>query len=279
VTPADALRASRRRREAILALLAVALTGFLLFPVLWVIVASFQSTSSLFDPTSHFPPPTLENYKSVFGDQASSIVTSLIVAVSCAAVSLLIAVPAAYALADSRWRWAPLLIVSVLVTQMIPNVMVATPLYLLFNKLGLLNSLPGLVLADCSIGVPFAVLVLRAYFADIPPELREAALMDGAGEWLVLLAITVPVARNAIISAGVFCFLFAWSDFLYALTLDTDGSLTPLSLAVYNFYSNPRIDWGGLMATATLAIIPGALILVAAQRYIAAGLTAGAVKQ
>ena len=101
-----------------------------------------------------------------------------------------------------------------------------------------MNSLPGLVLADCSIGVPFAVLVLRAYFADIPTELREAALMDGAGEWMVLLAVTVPVARNAIISAGVFCFLFAWSDFLYALTLNTDGSLTPLSLAVYNFYSN-----------------------------------------
>jgi multiple sugar transport system permease protein len=278
MTASDALRASRRRREAIQALLAVALTGFLLFPILWVVAASFQSTSSLFDPTVHFPVPTLENYQNVLDDQASSIVTSVIVAVSCAVVSLVIAVPAAYALANSRSRWAPLLILSVLVTQMIPSVMVATPLYLLFNKLGLLNSIPGLVLADCSLGVPFAVLVLRAYFADIPPELREAALMDGAGEWLVMLAITVPVARNAIISAGVFCFLFAWSDFLYALTLDTDGSVTPLSLAIYNFYAN-RIDWGGVMATATLAIIPGALILVAAQRYIAAGLTAGAVKQ
>jgi multiple sugar transport system permease protein len=161
---------------------------------------------------------------------------------------------------------------------MIPNVMIATPLYLLFNKIGLLNSLPGLVLADCSLGVPFAVLVLRAYFADIPRELREAALMDGAGEWMVLIAITVPIARNAIISAGVFCFLFAWSDFLYALTLNTDGSFTPLSLAVFNFYQN-RIGWGGLMATATLAILPSALLLVLAQRYISAGLTAGAVKE
>jgi multiple sugar transport system permease protein len=272
----------RRRHVAVkrnaLALISLAVTAFLLFPVIWVIAGSFQSTSSLFDPSVRIPVFTLENYASNFAQQLPAIGTSVVVGVSCAFISLLIAVPAAYALADSRWRWAPLVIVGVLITQMIPNVMIATPLYLLFNKIGLLNSLPGLVLADCSLGVPFAVLVLRAYFADIPRELREAALMDGAGEWMVLIAITVPIARNAIISAGVFCFLFAWSDFLYALTLNTDGSFTPLSLAVFNFYQN-RIDWGGLMATATLAILPSALLLVLAQRYISAGLTAGAVKE
>lgn len=256
------------------------ITLIILFPILWIISASFQTTRELFDITPHLlpPTPTLANYREAIHSQLGPLETSVIVASLTAVVSLVVAVPAAYALAAFSWRWTALIVFVVLVTQMIPSVMVATPLYLLFNKLHLLNTYYGLVLADSSMGIPFAVLLLRAFFGDIPPEMREAALVDGAGELRTLLFVILPVARTAIISAGVFCFLFAWGDFLYALTLNTNGTVTPLSLSIYGFFDFPIVNWGGLMAAAVMAIVPGAVLLVLAQRYIAAGLTAGAVK-
>jgi multiple sugar transport system permease protein len=261
-------------------LLGLAITAVVLFPILWIISASFQTTRQLSDITPHVlpPTPTLVNYREVLQTQLGPLETSLIVATLTAALSLVIAVPAAYALAAFSWRWTALVVFVVLVTQMIPSVMIATPLYLLFNKLHLLNTYSGLVLADSSMGIPFAVLLLRAFFGDVPAELREASLVDGAGEFRTLLFVMLPLARTAIISAGVFCFLFAWGDFLYALTLNTNGTVTPLSLSIYGFFDFPIVNWGGLMAAAVLAIVPGAVLLVLAQRYIAAGLTAGAVK-
>jgi multiple sugar transport system permease protein len=114
--------------------------------------------------------------------------------------------------------------------------------------------------------------------SDFPKELREAAFIDGAGELRTLISVVLPPSRTALISAGLFSFLFAWADFLWAVTLNTNGTVVPLTLSIYEYVGNNQVNWGFVMATGTVAIIPGIILLVAAQRYVSAGLTSGAVK-
>lgn len=272
----------RRRsllRPALQSVAAVVICLIMLFPLLWVLLSSFQPTSQFYDPVPSLIPRTLtlENY-SVFLSQVVPLLTTVAVALLSSAFSLILGVPAAYALASFHWRWTPLAMFLVLITQIVPTVMLATPLFLVFTKLHLLNSVLGLVIADSGAGVPFTILVLTAFIGGLPGELREAAYLDGAGEWRTLLSVIVPTTRTAIISAGLFSFLFAWGDFLWALTLNTNGSITPLSLSIFQFIGQYHINWGGIMATASIALIPAIVLLVAAQRYISVGLTAGAVK-
>lgn len=266
-------------RRYAMTVISILILLFLLFPLLWVVLSSFQPTSDFYAPTPYLIPRnfTLENY-GVFSSQIGPLLTSLTIALLSAFFSLLIGIPAAYALAIFGWRWVAIPMFLILVTQVVPGIMVATPLFLTFAKIGLLNSIPGLVIANSSAGVPFTILVLTAFMGGIPDTLREAAQLDGAGEWRTMISIIVPVTRSAVVAAGLFSFLFAWGDFLWALTLNTDGSVTPLSLSIFKFVGNFQTDWGGIMATATIALIPAMILLVAAQRYISVGLTAGAVK-
>jgi multiple sugar transport system permease protein len=140
------------------------------------------------------------------------------------------------------------------------------------------NTYLGLILADASHGVPFCILLIRAFMVNIPSSLIEAARIDGAHELRIFRSIVLPVSRNSIVTAAVFAFLFAWSDFLFALTLTTGDEVVPVTLSVYQFVGAHTQSWAAMMATAALASIPAAFLLVAAQRYIAAGVTGGAVK-
>lgn len=259
--------------------IAIVILLVLLFPLIWVVLSSFQPAADFYDPfPSLFPTHfTLANY-AVLGSQLVPLLTTILIAVLTAAFSLLIGIPAAYALAAFKWRWVAGLMFLILVTQIVPGVMLATPLFLTFTKVHLLNSLPGLVIADSSAGIPFTILVLTAFMGGLPPELREAAQIDGAGEWRALFSVIVPSTRSAIIAAGLFSFLFAWGDFLWALTLNTNGKITPITLSLFKFIGAYHTDWGAIMATASIALIPAMILLIAAQRYISVGLTAGAVK-
>ncbi len=135
--------------------------------------------------------------------------------------SLLVATPAAYALAQFRVRGAGVVLFGILISQMIPGIVVANALYSAYSDLGLLNSIPGLILADSTHGIPFAILIMRAYLLAIPGEVIEAARVDGAGQVRAFVSIVVPMSRNALVTAALFTFLFTWSDFLFALTLTT----------------------------------------------------------
>ncbi|WP_236683485.1 carbohydrate ABC transporter permease [Demequina aurantiaca] len=261
-------------------LIALAILGVLLFPLLWVVLSSFQPAADFYAPEPSLIPRnfTFDNYD-VLSSQIGPLFTTLLIATLSAVVSLLVGIPAAYALAVFKWRWVAIAMFLILITQVVPTVMLATPLFLTFSDIGLLNSVPGLVLANSAAGVPFTILVLTAFMSGIPDSIREAAHLDGAGEWRTLYSIIAPATRSAIVAAGLFSFLFAWGDFLWALTLNTDGSITPLSLSLFQFVGHFQTDWGGIMATATIALVPAMLLLVGAQRYISVGLTAGAVKE
>lgn len=263
-------------RTFIALLIAVAV----LFPLIWVVLSSFQPTPDFSLPTPPLVPEhfTTANY-AMLGGQLKPLVTSITVALCAALFSVAIGVPAAYALAIFRWRVAPVAIFLILVTQVVPTVMLATPVYLTFSSLHLLNSIPALVIATSSAGVPFTILVLQAFMTDIPPALREAAYTDGASEFRTLRSVVFPISRTAAISAGLFSFLFAWSDLLWALTLNTNDTVIPLPLSIFQFIGQYHIEWGAIMASASIAVIPAIALLVAAQRYISVGLTAGAIKE
>ncbi|WP_172582672.1 carbohydrate ABC transporter permease [Subtercola boreus] len=269
----------RRSRGYGLTLIGIAILLVLLFPLVWVVLSSFQPTADFYAPVASLIPQTftLENYSSI-SSQIGPLLTTLVIAIFTAALSLAIGIPAAYALAVFRWRWVAIAMFLILITQVVPGVMVATPLFLTFSRLGLLNSIVGLVIANSAAGVPFTILLLTAFMSGIPGSLREAAHLDGAGEWRTLFSVIVPTTRSAIVAAALFSFLFAWGDFLWALTLNTNGTITPLSLSIFQFVGNFQTNWGGIMATSTIALVPAMILLVGAQRYISVGLTAGAIK-
>jgi len=150
--------------------------------------------------------------------------------------------------------------------------------YAICLSLGLLQSVPGLIVADSTLAVPFAVLIFTAFMSGIPRELLQAAQMDGAGPLRTFGSVVLPMSRNAIVTVSLFAFLWSWSDFVFASTLANGGAHEPITLGIYHYIGNNNQEWNAIMATAVVASIPAAVLLILAQRYVAAGVTAGAVK-
>ena len=280
--PATARRTGRqtgrRTRSTARTVIAIVLLAFMLFPVYWMFNISLQATGgtlvSSFIPTN----PSLEGYRLAIEDQGKNLMTSLIIAVGTVVLTLVIAAPAAYALAQFRFRWINWALLAILICQMIPGIVIANALYTLFENIGLLNTIPGLIIANSANAIPFGVLIMRSFMLGVPPSIVEAARVDGAGLVRSFLAIVVPISRNSLITVGLFTFLWAWSDFLFALTLTTKGDVVPVTLGIYTYLGQHVSNWSAVMATAMLASIPAIILLVIAQKYIAAGATGGALK-
>ncbi|UFU08347.1 carbohydrate ABC transporter permease [Ruania halotolerans] len=256
----------------------VAILCVMLFPVYWMVNASLQPSGNTLNAALIPLEPSLDNYVRALSEQGGNLLTSIVIALGTVVFSLLLAAPAAYALAQFRFRWVPVALLAILISQMIPGIVIANALYSAYEGLGLLNSIPGLILANSTNAIPFAMLIMRSFMLGVPPAIVEAARVDGAGLMRTFISIVVPVSRNAIITAGLFTFLFAWSDFLFALTLTTTDEIRPVTLGIYQYLGTQVQNWGAVMATAVLSAIPAIVLLVAAQKYIAAGATGGAVK-
>ena len=256
----------------------VIILGILLFPVYWMVNVSLQQGGAAAS-TPWFPTAiTWHGYVRAIHDQGGHLLTSLIVACGSVVFSIAVAAPAAYALTIFRVRGGNVFLLGVLISQMIPGIVVANALYGAYSKVGLLNSILGLILADSTTGIPFAILILRAFMRALPMSVVEAAWIDGAGPLRTLVSVVMPMSRNALVTAALFTFLFTWSDFLFALTLTTTDTVRPVTLGLYVYISSFINDWSSVMATAVLASIPAILLLIFAQRYVAAGTTTGAVK-
>jgi multiple sugar transport system permease protein len=265
-------------RSLINSVIALAILAVMLFPFYWMVNGSLQPNGNTLQGSWWPTHPDLVGYWSALQQQGANLLTSLVVAVGSAAVSLVIATPAAYALAHFRLPGVKIVLFAILISQMIPGIVVANALYAGYTDLGLLNSVAGLIFADCTTGIPFAILVTMAFMEAIPHEILDAARVDGASYPRTLWSIVVPVSRNALITAGIFAFLFAWSDFLFALTLTTDDTVRPVTLGIYLYLGAHVSNWNAVMATVVLASLPAIVLLVFAQRYVAAGATRGAVK-
>jgi multiple sugar transport system permease protein len=261
-------------------LAAAAALVLVLFPVYAIIVGSFESTNTLFSGTFYWLPhaATLDNYSTVIHAQSANVVTSLVVGLGTALLALVVAVPAAYALSKYRLRVTVILVSSLLIAQIVPSIVLATSLFIVFHRINLVNSYPGLIIADGTYAIPFAILVLRAFLFSLPNELLYAARVDGATEWQTFRMIVIPLARSAVITVAVFAFLAGWGDFIFALTILNGSGIEPITLGIYTYLGNYSTDWGAVMAAGVFAMVPAAILLVVAQRYIASGLTAGSVK-
>jgi multiple sugar transport system permease protein len=258
----------------------LALTALMLFPVYWMINVSLTRDQDMRkSPPNWFPAHgTLEGYRAVLHQQLPYLGTSLIVGLGTVILTVMIAAPGGYALAKLRPPGGGALTYVLLVAQMIPGIIMAMGFYAIYLSLGVLNSVAGLIVADATIAVPFGVLIFTAFMSGIPNDMSQAATVDGAGTLRIFWSIILPVSRNATVTVSLFAFLWAWSDFVFASTLDGGGNLRPITLGIYQYIGNNNQQWNAIMATAVLASVPATALLVIAQRYIAAGLTAGAVK-
>ncbi|MGV9383669.1 carbohydrate ABC transporter permease [Nonomuraea sp. NPDC003707] len=266
----------RRLKTAI----GLVLTAVMLFPVYWMINVSFTRDQDMRkSPPNWFPVDgTLDGYRTVLDRQLPYLGVSLVVGLGTVALTLLLAAPAAYSLAKLRPRGGGALSFVLLVAQMIPGIIMAMGFYAVFLSTGVLNTVPGLIVADSTLAVPFAVLILTTFMSGIPEELLQAARTDGAGVMRTFVSIVLPVSRNSLITVSLFAFLWAWSDFIFASTLDQGGDHQPITLGIYHYIGNNNQEWNAIMATAVIASVPATILLVVAQRYVAAGVTAGAVK-
>ena len=263
------------------ALPAALLLGALLFPIYWMLVASVTPEARLFEARPLFPAAiTLDHYRALFDarDFLIPIRNSLIVAALTTTVVVPVAALCAYALARMRLRGKGPLLAVILAVSMFPQISIVPPLYLILRELRLLNTYPGLVLPYLTFSMPLAVWLLTGFFRQLPRDLEDAAMLDGAGRLRALRDVVLPLAAPGVASAAILTFLYCWNEFLFALSFTLGPERYTVPVAITLFRGRYQVPWGEVLAAAVIATIPVALLVLAFQRRIVAGLTAGAVK-
>jgi multiple sugar transport system permease protein len=251
------------------------------FPVLWALLTSFKGEKDVlaYPPTLFFTP-TLANYKDVlFGATTivPNLVSSFVVATATTIVTMLLAIPAAYALARLNLPARRGSGFYILATQMLPPVGLIIPYFLFLQKIGWLDSYKGMTLIYLTFSLPFAIWLMVSYFEDIPREMEEAALIDRAGRLRAFLYVVLPQVSGGIAVTVIFVFLNAWNEFLFAVVLG-GNNVRQVTVAMFNFISVEQTMWARLAAAAIVTMAPVLLLGLFAQRHIVKGLTVGAVK-
>jgi len=270
-------------RERIRLGVGVAVTAVYLLPVYWMLVTSFKQQADVFArPPALVPmPPTTSAYRNaVLGDPdiARGLLNTFVIATGTTLLTLVVAVPAAYALARLRVRWVTPALLLFLAVQMIPAVNLALPMFVLFGRVGLVNSYLGLIVANCSLSIPLAITIMRPYFLSVPGEVLEAARVDGCTTFGAFLRVALPVSVPGLITMSVVSFLGAWGEFVFGLALATGEELQPISVVIAKLTNAFGTRWNELMAVSAVVAVPVIVLFVLLQRYIVAGLTDGATK-
>ncbi|HLW91585.1 MAG TPA: carbohydrate ABC transporter permease [Roseiarcus sp.] len=269
-------RPSARALFAERSALALAVALFLA-PVAWMITTAYKPARDIFSipPTFAFQP-TLANFVGVFRyfDLAHLVESSLIISLGAAALSLTIGVPAGYALARARTKWAIGLAYFFLAVRTVPPVATLIPFYLLMRDIGLLGTWWAVILIDATLNTAFVVWMMFSYFRSLPKEMEEAALTDGCTLFGSFARVALPLVRPGIIASALLCVMFAWNDFLYSSFL-TRAESKPISVALLTAYGTKDITWGTLGALAHFSTIPIVLIALLLNRYFVQGLTRG----
>ncbi|MFE0754548.1 carbohydrate ABC transporter permease [Inquilinus sp. NPDC058860] len=276
-------RSSRRRiGRSFFYVLVAAIIVYTVFPFYWAVISSLKSGQQLFGTDLVPPSPTIDNYVSVFREQPflTNIVNSLIVAGSTVLICLLLSVSAAYALGRVRFRGRSTILMLTLAVSMFPQVAVLTGLFELVRWAGLYNSLGSLILSYMIFTLPFSVWVLTTFIRELPRELEEAAIVDGARPWQILVRVFLPLLGPALATTGLLAFIAAWNEFLFALTftLTNEVRTVPVAIALISGATQFDIPWGNIMAASVVVTVPLIVLVMIFQRRIVSGLTAGAVK-
>jgi len=279
----------RTTRNSILIHLAAFVVAIvILLPFGWMVVASVTPQRILISTPLQWIPDTLDwsRYELIFRGGAESVgatfraalANTTIVAVGTVAVSMIVGILGAYAFARLRFRFRQAVLILFLATYMLPQIALLIPLYLILNSLGLLDTVVGLIIVDCSLVVPFVLWILSNYFLTIPEELEEAARIDGASRLGALFRVVLPAARPGIFAAIMFAFLLAWDEFMYALIFTSSNAAKTLPVAISEFAGRYTTDFGLVAAGGIIAALPPIIVAMIFQRYVVSGMAAGAVK-
>ena len=268
--------------RALFYLLVAAIIVYTVFPFYWAIVSSLKSGSALFSTDFWPADPAWSNYTGIFKDQpfGRNILNSVIVAVSVVVLSLFLAVTASYSLGRVQFRGRTVLLLVVLSVSMFPQVAVLSGMFELIRWLGLYNNLLGLILSYMIFTLPFTVWVLTTFMRELPKELEEAAIVDGASPWVIITRVFLPLMGPALATTGLLAFIAAWNEFLFALTftLSNEMRTVPVAIALITGSSQFELPWGNIMAASVIVTVPLLILVLIFQRKIVSGLTAGAVK-
>lgn len=260
----------------------IAYALFTLVPIYWVFTTSIKSSKELVSfPPSLIPKSvSFEHYKFVFTRTKllRGIINSLIISGLATFISLVLSSLAGYAFSRFNFQGKKIILATILGLYLIPPLINVIPLFLMFNKLGLLNSRLGLVIAYQAMTLPLSTFLLRNYFDGIPVEIEEAALMDGCTRLEALRRVVLPLAVPGLSVAAIFSFIISWNEFVLALNFLFSDSLKTVQLVIMGFVKLYRIDWGALTAAMVIGMIPVLIFLIVAQRYLISGLLGGSTK-
>ena len=248
-----------------------------LFPFLWMLSSSFKTQVDIIAwPPKIFFAPTLQNYQKVFGEQdfLKYFLNSTIVGTAAVGLSLVLGLPAAYSIARFTQKK---LAVFILLARLMPGISFLMPWYIVFSRMDLMDSYTALILSHTLIALPIVIWIMSTYFATIPPEMEESAMVDGATRQYAFWKIILPLSGPGIITATTLSFIFSWNNFMFSQVLSMEKTKT-LPIAVYNFLSYAEVDWGGVMAAAVAIMAPAIVLTMIFQKYVVKGLTMGAVK-
>jgi multiple sugar transport system permease protein len=262
-----------------------------LIPLFWMVTTSLKPVEQIFQKPPVIFPSTIQidSYKQIFGLPTSRgdiyinalvyLKNSLIIASVTMLLTMLMAVPAAYSLSRFRFRGRSAFVLFLLVAQMLPSVLMVIPLFVLFRQWGIINlSYISVILADTALALPFAIIILRTSFLQIPTEIEEAAWIDGGSRLQVLYYIILPLVRSGLVAVGVFSFLIAWGEFVFALSFLQKVELQPISIGIFQFIGMYKSNFDSMMAFSTIVAIPAIVAFLFLQRQFISGMTAGSVK-
>lgn len=269
-----------KQKNIVMCILSVIIACVFLFPIYWIVINSLKMDGEIFSsvPTLWPHKITLQAYEEQIFNLAEPLKNSIIIAVGSMVLSMLLSIPAGYGLARFRMKGMKFFILIFLITQMLPSSLVLTPLFLIYSKLGILNTYIAPVLSTATISIPFTILLLRPNFLNMPKELEDSAKIDGCNAVTAFLRIALPISKPAVITSACFSFVMAWNDLAYSMTFNTAQNMRPMTAAIYNFMNQYGTKWNSIMAYGVLLILPTCIIFVTMQKHIVSGLVSGSVK-
>ena len=274
------LNKSRKKLLDFLQFLVILLTAIIiLVPIYWIVSGAFKQQVDIFQLKLLFTP-TLENFRIIFKSPYNlfdKLVNSTLVALSTVLITIPLATLAAYSFSRFRMKAEKVMFVTILATQFVPAVVIVLPFFILFRDIGILDTRLALVLVNLSLIMPFAIWMIKGFIDGIPLDTEEAALVDGSGRIQVVLNVVIPMALPGVITAGIFCFILAWNEFLFALIITTNKAVTlPVGLSL--FHAEEGVLWHLISAAGIMIMLPMFVLATLIQKHFVQGMTMGAVR-
>lgn len=264
-------------RSAVVHVVVVAIAVAYLFPFYWMVLSSLKTQLQ----NTEFPPlflfqPTFDNYRSVFLNNPFALYlwNSVVIGVGSTVLGLILGLPAAYAIARYRTQGVA---IAVLLARIAPGIAYLVPWFIIFSQLQMIGGYTAIILSHLTVGLPLTIWIMIGFFEDVPIELEESALIDGATRLQILLRVAIPIVRPGVATSAILSFIQSWNTFMYSVVL-ADSDTRTLPVAVFGFLSYGGFDWGSLTAAATVITVPVMILALIVQRHIVGGLAVGGVK-